>query len=143
MEYDASQGVVQSIVADGQARLSDWLRVTAGFSQRRLASTLDFAPRMDNYVVAAATLRSATNRIGGSYSFNYDLGRETLLTSRIMGYYNVQCCGFAVEYQTYNFPQGTAGFPVTKDRRFNFSFTLSGLGTFSNFFGAMGGSGLQ
>jgi LPS-assembly protein len=143
MEYDASQGVVQSIVADGQARLSDWLRVTAGFSQRRLASTLDIAPRMDNYVVAAATLRSASNRIGGSYSLNYDLGRDTLLTSRIMGYYNVQCCGFAVEYQTYNFPQGTAGFAVTKDRRFNFSFTLSGLGTFSNFFGAMGGSGLQ
>jgi len=143
MEYDANEGVVQSIVADGQARLSDWLRVTAGFSQRRLANTLEIAPRMDNYVLAAATLRSATNRIGGSYSFNYDLGRETLLTSRIMGYYNVQCCGFAVEYQTYNFPQGTTAFPVAKDRRFNFSFTLSGLGTFSNFFGAMGGSGLQ
>jgi len=117
--------------------------VTGGFSQRRLTSSLDLAPRLDNYVLAAATLRSASNRIGGSYSLNYDLGRETLLTSRIMGYYNVQCCGFAVEYQTYNFPQGTTAFPVAKDRRFNFSFTLSGLGTFSNFFGAMGGSGLQ
>ena len=143
LEYDANERVMQSMVADGQVRLSEWLHVTGGFSQRRLTSSLDLAPRLDNYVLAAATLRSASNRIGGSYSFNYDLGRETLLTSRIMGYYNVQCCGFAVEYQTYNFPQGTTAFPVAKDRRFNFSFTLSGLGTFSNFFGAMGGSGLQ
>jgi hypothetical protein len=143
MEYDPNQGLVQSMVADGQVRLAAGLHVTAGFSQRRLASTLDIAPKLDNYVVAAATYRSVSNRLGGSYSFNYDIGRSTLLTSRIIGSYNVQCCGFAVEYQTYNFPQGTAAFPVAKDRRFNFSFTLSGLGTFSNFFGAMGGSGLQ
>jgi hypothetical protein len=143
VEYDTSERVVQSMVADGQIGLSEWLHVTAGFSQRRLTSSLDFTPRLDNYVLAAATLRSQTNRIGGTYSFNYDLGRDTLLTSRIVGYYNVQCCGFAVEYQTYNFPQGTTAFPVAQDRRFNFSFTLSGLGTFSNFFGAMGGGGLQ
>jgi LPS-assembly protein len=143
MEYDANQGLVQTMVADGQVRLAEGLHVTAGFSQRRLSSILDIAPRLDNYVQAATTYRSASNRVGGTYSFNYDLGRGTLLTSRIVGYYNVQCCGFAVEYQTYNFPQGTTAFPVTKDRRFNFSFTLSGLGTFSNFFGAMGGSGLQ
>jgi LPS-assembly protein len=143
MEYDANQGLVQSMVADGQVRLAEGLHVTAGFSQRRLTSILNIAPTLDNYVQAAATYRSPSNRIGGAYSFNYDLGRNTLLTSRIIGSYNVQCCGFAVEYQTYNFPQGTAGFPVAKDRRFNFSFTLSGLGTFSNFFGAMGGSGLQ
>ena len=143
MEYDANQGLVQSMVADGQVRLAEGLRVSAGFSQRRLTSILDIVPKLDNYVQATATYRSPSNRIGGTYSFNYDLGRNTLLTSRIIGSYNVQCCGFAVEYQTYNFPQGTAGFPVAKDRRFNFSFTLSGLGTFSNFFGAMGGSGLQ
>ena len=28
---------------------------------------------------------------------------------------------------------------VTKDRRFNISFTLAGIGTFSNLFGAFGG----
>ncbi len=131
------------MAADGQVRLAEGLHVAAGFSQRRLASTLDIAPKLDNYIQATATYRSVSNRVGGSYSFNYDIGRNTLLTSRIIGSYNVQCCGFAVEYQTYNFPQGTAGFPVAKDRRFNFSFTLSGLGTFSNFFGAMGGSGLN
>jgi hypothetical protein len=143
LEYDTGEQVVQSLVADGQVGVSDWLNLTAGFSQRRLTSTIDLAPRLDNYILAAATMRSPGNRLGGTYSFNYDLGRSTLLTSRILGYYNAQCCGFAVEYQIYNFPQGNPAFPVAKDRRFNFSFTLSGLGTFSNFFGAMGGMGSQ
>jgi LPS-assembly protein len=143
MEYDTTEAVIQSMVADGQVGVSNWLHLTAGFSQRRLTSTLDLTPVYDNYILAAATLRSPANRIGGTYTFNYDIGRSTLLTSRILGYYNAQCCGFAVEYQTYNFPPGNPAFPVSKDRRINFSFTLSGLGTFSNFFGAMGGSGLQ
>ena len=30
--------------------------------------------------------------------------------------------------------------PIPSDRRFNFSFVLAGLGTFSNFFGAFGGT---
>jgi hypothetical protein len=30
--------------------------------------------------------------------------------------------------------------PVVEDRRFNFSFTLAGIGSFSNFFGALGGA---
>ena len=33
----------------------------------------------------------------------------------------------------------TSGFAVPQDRRFNLSFTLAGIGTFSNFFGAFGG----
>ena len=77
--------------------------------------------------------------MGGTYSFNYDLGRSTMLTSRIMWYYNAQCCGFAVEYQTYSFGQTGVLSGLGSDRRFNFTFTLAGLGTFSNFFGALGG----
>jgi hypothetical protein len=49
-----------------------------------------------------------------------------------------QCCGLLVEFQTYNFPTNY-GFPVPSDRRFNIGFVLSGIGTFSNFFGAFGG----
>ncbi|HEX7485427.1 MAG TPA: putative LPS assembly protein LptD [Vicinamibacterales bacterium] len=143
LEYDHSQGAIQSMAADGQVAVSDWLHVTAGFSQRRLTSILNVAPQRDNFVNAAATLKSPANRVGGSYTFNYDIGRSTMLTSRIIGYYNAQCCGFAVEYQTYNFPQANALFPVKSDHRFNFSFTLAGLGTFSNFFGALGGSGMS
>lgn len=140
LEYDRSEGQIQSIAADGQVAKGNWLQASAGFSQRHLTTQFASIFVRDNFVNAATTLRTPSNRVGGSFTFNYDLGRSTLLTSRLIGYYNAQCCGFAVEYQTYNFPEGTL-FPVKSDRRFNFSFTLAGLGTFSNFFGALGGSG--
>ncbi len=139
LEYDHHLGTLQSMSADGQVAVSDWLRVTAGFSQR-LTSTLPTVPQHDNFVNGTATLKSPENRVGGSYTFNYDIGRSAMLNSRIIAYYNAQCCGFAVEYQTYNFGVGSALSSLQSDHRFNFSFTLAGLGTFSNFFGALGGS---
>ena len=139
-EYDQQAHILQSLSAGGQVAVSDWLNVQAGYSSRKLKSTDPVHPfSNDNFLNAATTLRSSANRVGGLYTFNYDIGRSTLLSSRIVGYYNAQCCGFAVEYQTYNFPQNV-GIPITKDRRFNFSFTLAGLGTFSNFFGFLGGA---
>ena len=36
-------------------------------------------------------------------------------------------------------PQSRADFPIPSDRRFNVSFVLAGVGTFSNFLGAFGG----
>jgi hypothetical protein len=90
---------------------------------------------------ATANVRRPGNRIGGTYAFNYDLRNDRFLQQRYLGYYNAQCCGVAVEYQTFNFQGGFAGLPVPQDRRFNVSFTLAGIGTFSNFFGALGGQG--
>ena len=107
----------------------------------QLASVLAGVPQRDRFVNGTATLKSDDNHVGTSYSFNYDLGRGTMLTSRIMGYYNAQCCGFAIEYQTYSFGQTGVLSGLGNDRRFNFTFTLAGLGTFSNFFGALGGGG--
>ena len=120
--------------------MSSWLHLTGGFSER-LTSLLAGVPQRDRFLNGTTTLKSEDNRVGGSYSFNYDLGRSTMLTSRIMGYYNAQCCGFAIEYQTYNFGQTGALAGLGNDHRFNFTFTLAGLGTFSNIFGAFGGGG--
>jgi len=167
LEYDHEAGAIRSISANGQYLAGGWLSVTGGYSQRRVLDTvLDAdastgtaverseilqAPgsrlrmagdtrlfRQDNSVNVMTTLRTSGNRLGGSYTVNYDIGRGTLLASRIVTYYNAQCCGVAVEYQTVNFPQSSA-YPVPQDNRFNIAFTLAGLGTFSNFFGALGG----
>jgi LPS-assembly protein len=138
-EYDHQAGILQSISASGQAAVGDWLSFNAGYSQRKLKQNINQVPAYvnDNFLNANVNLRTSSNRVGGMYTFNYDIGRSTLLTSRIVTYYNAQCCGVAFEYQTYNFPGNYLG--INKDRRFNFSFTLAGLGTFSNFFGALGG----
>jgi hypothetical protein len=92
----------------------------------------------NHYMNASANWHTRTNTIGATYSFNYDLRNDSFLQQRLLTYYNAQCCGFAVEYQVYNF-SAFSGFGVPQDRRLNVSFTLAGIGTFSNFLGAFGG----
>jgi hypothetical protein len=110
--------------------------VSGGWSQRQFSF---FPDRPDKFFNASSTVRTSGNRFGGTYAFQYDLGRSTMLDQRILGYYNAQCCGILLEYQVYNFPQFST-FAVPQDRRFNIGFTLAGLGTFSNFLGAFGGN---
>ena len=87
---------------------------------------------------ASTNWRKANNTVGTTYSFTYDLRRAVFLQQTLLAYYNAQCCGFAVEYQVYNY-SGLTTSNVPQDRRFNISFTLAGIGTFSNFLGAFGG----
>jgi len=54
-------------------------------------------------------------------------------------YYNSQCCGIAAEYQTFDYGTSPVARGIQQDHRFNLSFTLAGVGTFSNLFGAFGG----
>ena len=62
--------------------------------------------------------------------------QDNFLQQRYFAYYNAQCCGFLVEYQDVQLRRAAQ---VPQDRRFNVSFTLAGIGTFSNFLGAFGG----
>jgi hypothetical protein len=75
-------------------------------------------------------------------SFHYDISKEYFLQRRFTVYYNAQCCGVAVDYQIYDFSGYGSSYalPIPKDTRFNIAITLAGVGTFSNFFGALGGS---
>jgi lipopolysaccharide assembly outer membrane protein LptD (OstA) len=155
-EYDTQFGAIRTIGANGGYSVGHWLNANAGWSQTRyipgLAGFDDPATRQ-NYLNGVINLRLADNRYGGAYSFNYDFTRNTtgvpegvtpprrgFLQQRLVGFYNAQCCGFAVEYQAYNYSGLAIGSRIPRDRRFNFSFTLAGLGTFSNFFGALGGA---
>ena len=78
-------------------------------------------------------------KVAGSYAIAWDIERDTIIRQGIVASYNAQCCGFLVEYQEYNFGSFGGGSAFPKDRRFNFGFTLAGVGTFSNFFGNFGG----
>ena len=63
------------------------------------------------------------------------------MNQRYVGFYNAQCCGVSFEYQAMNYSaQVSNQFLLPRDKRFNMSFTLAGVGSFSNFFGAFGGS---
>jgi LPS-assembly protein len=137
MEYDTEEGTVPYLSVTGQTRIGGWVETGGGWSLRNFVTD---PLASDKFVNAFTNVRAPSGRVGGSYNFFYDLGRSTLIDQRIMVFYNAQCCGIAFEYQTYNYPQFGPSAILPQDRRFNISFTLAGIGTFSNFLGAFGGN---
>jgi LPS-assembly protein len=132
MEFDQQDGRLRAFQANG-ASTHRAAQVNVGWSRTNytVAST-------QNILNAATTINLTQGRTGGTYGIDWDISRSYIIQQRMIGFYNAQCCGFAVEYQQFTFPTGAvAGVP--QDRRFNISFTLAGIGTFSNFFGAFGG----
>ena len=89
---------------------------------------------------SSSTMLSAVQgRVKGGYSMTWDLAQAALLNQGVTLSYLAQCCGIQAEFQKFKYPQSSSSFPIPSDRRFNVSFVLAGLGTFSNFFGAFGG----
>ena len=141
-EYDTHFMALRTIRADADIAFSDRLNQRTGWSQRRFIEGLsgfDNPNFLDHVINSFTNFRASDNKWGGVYQFNYDIQLGRMLQQRILAYYNAQCCGFSVEYQTYNL--ANLGFRRTRalqDRRFNVSFTLAGLGTFANLLGAFG-----
>ena len=135
-EWDHTTGTFQSVAANGVINATN-VQASGGWTLSKSIPRLlgDPITTSSHYLQGSMTLRSTTNKVGGTYSFHYDLFRDQFLQQRYFAYYNAQCCGVLVEYQTYNI----VGLTIPQDRRFNVSFTLAGIGTFSNFLGAFGG----
>jgi LPS-assembly protein len=143
-EWDPTFHTLKTLAALGSINSGN-LQASAGWSRRRYIPGLpgfDNPNFADHYMNGSANWHTRTNTLGVTYSFNYDLRRDSFLQQRYLAYYNAQCCGFGVEYQAYNYSSFT-GVTVPQDRRFNVSFTLAGIGTFSNFLGAFGGQSTQ
>ncbi len=139
-EFDSQYHALRTITATGTYAWSGRGQTTVGWSKRAFIEGLpgfNDPSLLDHYINASSTVHTRDNRYGGIYSFNYDALHGTLLQQRISAFYNSQCCGIALEYQTYNFG-GVSLSPVPADHRFFLSFTLAGLGNFSPLNGALG-----
>ena len=147
-EYDTEFGAFRTISTESNIGIGGWLHQTAGWSQRRFIDGLpgfNNPNTLDHYLNSYTNVRTPGNRFGGVYQFNYDVKRSRHLQQRMLAYYNAQCCGISFEYQSFNFEGIGYRVRVPRDRRFNVTFTLAGLGTFSNMLGAFGvgtGAGL-
>jgi hypothetical protein len=124
---------------NGLYRTTD-LNITGGWTRTAFAQRTQTGAviQASNLVTSSADFRLKQSRFGGVITFNYDITRSTLLNQRYVGFYNAQCCGVSFEYQQFHYPDNS-NFILPHDRRFNMSFTLAGVGSFSNFFGAFGG----
>ena len=140
-EFDSRYHTLRTVSANGTYSWTNRVQATAGWSKRAFISQLDGfndPTRLDQYLTGSSTVHTRDNRLGGIYSFNYDVLHATIQSQRMSYFYNAQCCGIAFEYQTYNFG-GASNSPIPSDHRFFLSFSLAGLGNFSPFNGALSG----
>jgi LPS-assembly protein len=139
-EFDSQYHALRTITATGSYTWSGLGQTTVGWSKRAFIDGLsgfNDPNLLDHYINTSSTLHTRDNRYGGVYSLNYDARHATVLQQRISAFYNSQCCGIALEYQTYNFAGGLTGSLVPADHRFFVSFSLAGLGNFSPLNGAL------
>jgi hypothetical protein len=84
----------------------------------------------------STTIHTRDNRLSGSYMMTFNVVEKKFLQQRVIAAYNSQCCGVAFDYSV----NSTGYSTVPTNRTLGISFTLAGIGTFTNPFGSFGGT---
>jgi hypothetical protein len=135
IEYDVTRGRGLQIVSLGGNVNGAAMSAGANFSHNRL-NPLNHS----TFVQGTTSMRWLDGRATGTYNISWDIGRSYIVSQGAMLSYLAQCCGLTMEFQKYNYASLGVNIANPSDVRFNFGFILAGLGTFSNFFGAFGGT---
>jgi LPS-assembly protein len=154
-EFDARYHSLRTISAQGSYNWTNRVQITGGWSKRGYIPQIPVfndcrdvpvtnpptctPASLDQAINVMSTMHSKDNKVGATVSFNYDILRGFMQQQQLSLFYNAQCCGIAVQYQTYNYGPGSSA-PIPADHRFFLSFTLAGLGNFSPFNGALNGA---
>ena len=139
LEYNEQAGEFETIQANGTVNAGDWLQTTGGWSQRKYLQIVDPLLRPPNNFLSSRT--------------NVNLGRRArrrrlplrpqpvgqdpgAAADRLL----LQCPVLRRRHRVpgVQLPERRAASSCRKDRRFNISFTLAGVGSFSNILGAFG-----
>ena len=86
--------------------------------------------------VSLEPLRLSLTRMNAALAWRLDVANRGFVQQRIVAYYNSQCCGVSFDWQSISTPLYRRH---PSDRRFGVSFTLAGIGSFSNPLGSFGG----
>jgi hypothetical protein len=135
-DYDTTHKAFRSTSIGGGVQ-SPLASVNASWSKQFFVKGLpgfDNASSLYHSLNTSANVRSRDNHLGVNWSWSYDFQQKQQLQQRLVAHYASQCCGIAVEYQTFHLGLST----VQQDHRFNLSFSLAGIGTFSNLLGSFG-----
>ena len=142
-KVDANTRVEYDVSGLGLAVLGVGSTVSAGLSSGSLQLSRQHLTRTsqpNTYFSGSTSLHSPNGHFTGTYALSWDLTHSTIVTQNVLATYMAQCCGLQMEFQKFHLVSSA---PIPSDRRFNVSFVLAGLGTFSNFFGAFGGNSLR
>jgi len=115
-------------------------RVTAIWSKTQFipgSPVYGFPDSTAHSLGGTVTMRPAHGKFSGTYFANFDLKQNDFVQQRVVASYSAQCCGITVDYQTITARRfGAYNYPA--DRKFGISFSLAGIGSFSNPFGSFG-----
>ncbi|MBI4886598.1 MAG: LPS-assembly protein LptD [Acidobacteria bacterium] len=134
LEYDVNGDGLHLLTTGGTTQFAAG-STTVNYSRQRRNPRV----KPESSLTWSTALKLLQGRATGAYSLTWDIGRAGILNQNIGFAYLAQCCGLQAEFQKFKFPQSRSDFPIPSDRRFNVSFVLAGIGTFSNFLGAFGG----
>jgi LPS-assembly protein len=136
VEYDTSRGRgLQSVSIGGNLNAAA-MSAGANYSYSRV----DRNAPSNKFIQGSTSMRWLDGRATGTYNVGWDIARSYIVSQNVVVSYLAQCCGLTVEFQKFNYAQLGDNLALPSDTRFNFGFILAGLGTFSNFFGAFGGT---
>ena len=141
MEYDMQYKAARAYSASGTVN-EPYADITASWSKRQVIPGLrgfDDPASADHYLNIHSTIKHPDNKIGFTYAFDYDVLRSYFLQKRYRLFYQSQCCGLAFDLQTIDLSHFASLGYAANDRRMSISFTLAGIGTFSNPLGAFSG----
>ena len=135
---DANTRVEYDVNGLGLASLGVGSTVSAGLASGTLQFSrqhLSANSKPNSYFSGSTSLHTPNSHFTGTYALSWDLTHSTIVSQNVLATYMAQCCGLQMEFQNFHLVSSA---PIPSDRRFNLSFVLAGLGTFSNFFGAFG-----
>ena len=135
---DANTRLEYDVNGLGLASLGVGSTVSAGLASGSLQFSrqhLSANSKPNSYFSSSTSLHTPNGHFTGTYALSWDLTHSTIVTQNVLATYMAQCCGLQMEFQNFHLVSSA---PIPSDRRFNLSFVLAGLGTFSNFFGAFG-----
>ena len=137
MDIDAKHRAIRT--TSGTLRMY-WqtTEVNAEWSRRFIIPGLSGFKTARHFFSGGTTLRSRNNHLGGSYRFTFDVLEREFVEQRMGAHYSSQCCGVSFDYQKMDTPLWSPqGIPTNS--QFALSFTLAGIGSFSNPLGSFGG----
>jgi hypothetical protein len=141
VEFDTEFRAVRSYRASFRIARSV-MDFNADWSKRRVIPGLRYFDNpllADHFLTLGTRVKRRSGAAALNYSMTYDVLRDSMLQQRLTGFYNAQCCGVAVDYAVTNQRQ----FGFRDDKRFSLSFTLAGVGSFTNLLGVFGNNGTQ
>lgn len=141
LEYDTQFGAVRTYRASVNATRPAF-DFNGSWSKRAVIPGLagfDNPASADHSLTLSTRAKQPRGGASAGYSVTYDILRDRILQQRISGFYNAQCCGVSFDYAVTNFSH----LGLRNDKRFSFSFTLAGIGSFTNLLGVFGDNGGQ